>query len=227
MTDTIFALITTYGYIGVFVCAYLSCLLVPVPTSLMMLAGGALAASGDLSAPILITAAFTGAVLGDQTGYFIGRRFGRRALTRLSYNRARAKVIARAEQTVEDRGGIGVFFSTWLVAPLGPYVNVVAGAAGLKWARFTVADILGEAIWVNLYIWLGFAFAGSLTLVAELVGDVMGLIAALVIAASAALWIAHVLRAQRMADRSDASHPATDEKNAPPAPFVAGSESSI
>lgn len=193
----------------------------------MMLAGGALAASGDLSAFILITAAFTGAVLGDQTGYFIGRRFGRRALIRLSRHRGRAKVVARAEQMVEDRGGLGVFISTWLIAPLGPYVNVVAGAAGLRWARFTLADVLGEAIWVNLYVWLGFAFAGSLTLVAELVGDVMGLIAALVIAASAALWITHVLRAQRLSEKTEPlAQPEADQKNTAAA-FVASSENSI
>lgn len=231
MTDSIFALVTTYGYLGVFVCAYLSCLLVPVPTSLMMLAGGALAASGDISAPILLMSAFTGAVLGDQTGYFIGRKFGRRTLTRLARAPARARVIARAEMTVDDRGGIGVFFSTWLVAPLGPYVNVVAGAGGLPWARFTIADILGEAIWVNLYIWLGFAFAGSLTVVTELVGDVMGLIAALLMAAAAALWIAHVLRAQRAADKAqnaaDKAHGTAQEQENAPDPFANATESTI
>ena len=215
MTDSIFALITTYGYLGVFVCAYLSCLLVPVPTSLMMLAGGALAASGDISAPILIAAAFIGAVLGDQTGYFVGRKFGKRALAHLSRSPARARVIKRAEKTVDERGGIGVFFSTWFVAPLGPYVNVAAGAGGLKWMRFTIADVLGEAIWVNLYIWLGFAFAGSLTMVAEVVGDVMGLIAALAIAATAGLWITHVLRAQRAADLK-ANEDAQTRETSPP-----------
>jgi membrane-associated protein len=222
MTDSIFALITAYGYIGVFVCAYLSCLLVPVPTSLMMLAGGALAASGDMSAPVLIVAAFSGAVLGDQTGYFIGRKLGRRAIHRLSRAPARAKVIARAQKTVDDRGGLGVFFSTWLVAPLGPYVNLVAGTAGLPWVRFTIADVLGEAIWVNLYIWVGFAFAGSLTMVAEILGDVMGLIAALAIATSAGLWIAHVLRPQRNADKARAA--ATCE---PPVSFDIPSQSTI
>lgn len=224
MTDSIFALLTTYGYLGVCICTYFSCLFIPIPTSLMMLAGGALAASGDISVPILLLSAFTGAVLGDQTGFFIGRKFGRRALTRLSRSPARARVIARAEKTVDKRGGYGVFFSTWLVAPLGPYVNVVAGAAGLKWLRFTIADVLGEAIWVNLYIWLGFAFAGSLTLVSELVGDIMGLIAALVIAAGAGLWITQVLRAQRATDKARERE---QNQETPPAPFAKQSESTI
>ncbi|MEM5474834.1 DedA family protein [Pacificibacter sp. AS14] len=224
MTDSIFALITTYGYIGVFICTFFSCLFVPVPTSLMMLAGGALAASGDISVPLLLVSAFLGAIMGDQTGYFLGRKFGRRTLTRLARSPARARVIARAEKTVDQRGGYGVFFSTWLVAPLGPYVNVVAGAAGLPWLRFTIADILGEAIWVNLYIWLGFAFAGSLTLVAELVGDVMGLIAALVIAAGAGLWITQVLRAQRAAEKARETE---QSQETAPDPFAKQSESTI
>lgn len=40
-TDAVFALLTTYGPWVVFAAAFLSCLALPIPTSLMMLAGGA------------------------------------------------------------------------------------------------------------------------------------------------------------------------------------------
>lgn len=197
MTDTVFALVAAYGALVIFASAFLSCLALPIPTSLMMLTGGAFVASSDLAMPQVVAAAFAGAVLGDQAGYFIGRLGGAPVVARLARSPARAAVLERARRLVDKRGGIGVFLSTWAVAPLGPWVNFIAGATGLSWGRFSLADITGEAIWVTLYVGLGYAFATQVTLVADLMGDVMGLIAALVVAVAAALWIAAVLKAQK------------------------------
>ena len=201
MTDQFLALVGSYGTWAVFISAFLSCLLVPIPTSLMMLTAGALAAAGDISIPPLLAATFAGAVLGDQAGYMVGRFGGAPVIERLERAPSRRAVVARARILVDERGGIGVFFSTWALAPLGPYVNIVAGATGLKWRRFTLWDILGEAIWVNLYIWLGYAFSGSVATVAEILGDVVGLVVAVVVALLAALWIRSVMAAQRAARR--------------------------
>ena len=74
------------------------------------------------------------------------------------------------------RGGVGVFLSTWAVAPLGPWVNLVAGAAGMRWARFTAWDAAGEAIWVAGYVGLGYALGARLPALVELVGDWAGLV---------------------------------------------------
>jgi membrane protein DedA with SNARE-associated domain len=197
MTDSFFEIFTTYGIWGIFVCAYLSCLLIPIPTSLMMLAGGALIAAGDLSASSLILTAFLGAVLGDQTGYAIGRKAGQHVLPRLERTPARAKAIAHAKDIVAKRGGLGVFFSTWLFAPLGPYVNVTAGAAGLPWLRFTFWDILGEAIWVNVYVWTGYMFADRLSEIADFMSNITGLLIALGVAVLTGLWIFIAIRQQK------------------------------
>ncbi|SFK84786.1 membrane protein DedA, SNARE-associated domain [Celeribacter marinus] len=198
MTDSIFDAVIAYGIWGVMLSSFLSCLLIPIPTSLMMLAAGALAASGDLDLAPLIAATFLGAVMGDQTGFFIGRTGGARVLARLgARSPARKAVIARAEALVERRGGVGVFFSTWAVAPLGPYVNIAAGAARLPWIRFTVADIMGELIWVNVYVWTGYIFASNITEVSTLMSDVIGLLVATVVAAVALYWAKGVLKAQK------------------------------
>jgi membrane protein DedA with SNARE-associated domain len=98
---------------------------------------------------------------------------------------------------VDRSGGLGVFFSTWLTAPLGPWVNFIAGATGLSWVRFTFWDILGETIWVSLYVGLGFVFASQIGTVAEVMGNVIGLIAAATVAIAMVLWIRSVLRQQK------------------------------
>lgn len=193
MTETVFGLVTQFGAYVIFASAFLSCLALPIPTSLMMLTGGAFVASGDLSLWTVGLAAYLGAVLGDQTGYLIGRTGGSALVERLARSPARAAVLARANALVDQRGGLGVFVSTWAVAPLGPWVNFIAGATGLSWLRFSIWDVLGETVWVVLYVGLGFVFMDQITTVAEVMSDVIGLVVALVLVAALALWIRAVL----------------------------------
>lgn len=197
MSDTVFALIAAYGVYVIFASAFLSCLALPIPTSLMMLSGGAFAASEDLVLWQVVAAAYGGAVLGDQAGYFIGRYGGAPLTERLARKPSRAAVLARARSMVDRHGGLGVFFSTWLTAPLGPWVNFIAGATGLSWRRFAFWDVMGEIIWVSLYVGLGMIFASQVSVVAEIMGNVMGLIAALAVAIIAVLWIRTALKAQK------------------------------
>lgn len=196
MTDTTFALIAEYGLALIALSCFLSCLLVPIPSSLMMLAGGAFAASGDLVSWQVAAAAWGGAIAGDQAGYHIGRRHAAH-LDRLALGRPRrAALLARARDLVDRRGGWGVFFSTWLFAPLGPWVNFFAGASRLGWLRFTLWDAAGEAVWVTLYIGLGYTFASNLDLAADLAGNVLGLLSALAVIAVLAAVLAHRLGAK-------------------------------
>jgi membrane protein DedA with SNARE-associated domain len=197
MSETVFGLVAQYGAFVIFASAFLSCLALPIPTSLMMLTGGAFVASGDLVLWTVVLAAYLGAVLGDQAGYFLGRTGGSALVEKLARSPARAAALARARALVDQRGGSGVFFSTWAVAPLGPWVNFVAGATGLSWRRFAIWDVLGETVWVAVYVGLGFVFMDQVANVAEVMGDVIGLAVAVVLAVAAALWIRAVIRAER------------------------------
>ena len=192
MSDTLFQLVADYGAWLLAVSCFLSCLLVPVPTSLLMLAGGAFVASGDLDMGNVIAAAWLGAVAGDQTGYHLGR-CGAGMLDRIATRwPSRKPTIDKARALVAQRGSMGVFFSTWLGSPLGPYVNFVAGASGLGWRQFTLWDAAGEAIWVCGYVGLGYGFADQLSMVADVAANTSGLLAA----GAVALGLGWMLRAR-------------------------------
>ena len=169
---------------------FLSCLAVPVPTSLMMLAGGAFAASGDLDLWAVALAAWAGAVLGDQAGYLIGRTGGTPLIERVGRSPQAAEPVARATTFLRRRGGGAVFLSRWLFSPLGPYVNFLGGAGGVRWSVFTLWSGAGEAVWVVVYVALGFAFASRIDAIASLSGNLVGLLAAGAVAALLAwlLW---------------------------------------
>lgn len=178
MSETLLALVSDYGLVTLFLSAFLSCLLVPIPTAFVMLAGGAFAAAGDLAVWQVFGAAYAGAVLGDQTGFQLGRAFGP-AIAGLSARRRKSEAAyARARQVITRYGGLGVFFSTWLFAPIGPWANIAAGAGGLSALRFTLWDAAGEAIWVGGYTALGFVFASDIAALAELLSAWAGFLAA-------------------------------------------------
>lgn len=194
MSETIFTLVTTYGARVVFASAYLSCLAVPIPTSLIMLAAGAFVATGDLEAVTVVAAALAGAILGDQSGYLIGRYGGTPLAEWLAQDASRRKVLDRARAMVDRHGTDGVFLSTWLFAPLGPWVNLIAGTAGLAWMRFALVDAVGEVVWVAVYIGLGYAFAEHIESVSQIMGNVVGIVAGLGLMLAAAFWIRNALR---------------------------------
>ena len=86
MSDFFFALVADYGVPIVFVVTFLSCLALPVPSSILMLTSGGFAATGDLTLSTVLAAAFIGAVLGDNAGYWIARASGDRMQNWLEKN---------------------------------------------------------------------------------------------------------------------------------------------
>lgn len=173
------AAVAAYGGAALAVILAINCLGVPFPTSLVMLAAGALSADGDLAYWDTGLLATAGAVLGDQTGYWLGRLGGGPMVARLAGRLNATAAIAKAEVFARRWGGIGVFLTRWLLSPLGPYVNLVAGAAGVGWPVFLVWSTLGEGLWVFLYTGLGFAFADRIEAVADILGNAAWFLVAL------------------------------------------------
>lgn len=198
MTDWLLGLVPTYGGWLLAVATFLSCLALPIPASLLMLAAGGFAAAGDLTIAGSAGAALAGAVAGDQTGYFAGRAGGAGLIARLG---SKAAPVAKATDLLARRGGVAVFLSRWLVSALGPYVNVAAGAAGQGWARFTAWGVAGEAVWVGVYVGVGYSVAGNLAAASSMALDVLGFLAAGAVALGALIWLVMVLRAERVAAR--------------------------
>ena len=189
MSDLVLSLVTTYGVPILFCVTFLSCFALPVPSSLLMLASGGFAATGDLSLVAVLVAAFAGAVLGDNGGYWVARGLGARLSDWLAAHPGRAAMRAKGEAFMQRWGGSSVFFSCWLVAPLGPYINYVSGLTRYSWARFALWGIAGEVVWVGLYVGLGYVFADRISALASLMGNLSGLILAVVAAIGLGLWL--------------------------------------
>ena len=197
MTETLLSLVPVWGPWAVALVTFLSCLALPVPASLVMLAAGGFAAMGDLGLASAVAAALAGAVAGDHAGYTLGRLGGAGLITRLRARQRRAQLVDRAVSALHARGAVTVFLSRWLVSPLGPWVNFAAGATRYPWRRFALPEAAGEAVWVGLYVGLGWAFAGNLEAAADLAGSALGFVAAGAVTLGLGLWLRAVLRQTR------------------------------
>jgi membrane-associated protein len=156
---------------------------VPLPTSLALLTIGALAASEDTDLATAFIWALAGCVLGDQAGFVAGRLIGLSAAERPGFIGGVARKAKQAEPHVHKWGGYGVFLSRWLFTPLGPPVNIASGATGLSWPVFTGWGVAGEALWVTIYIALGFSFGSNIEVLANILGNLSMALALLAIAA--------------------------------------------
>jgi membrane protein DedA with SNARE-associated domain len=200
--ETVLPLVAAYGAALLLVVTFLSCLALPVPASLAMLAAGAFAASGDLSLTAAVAAALAGAVAGDQAGYWAARRGGGPMLERLAAQRRSGPLLRRARAALAGRLWASVFLSRWLFSPLGPWVNLAGGAARLPWRPFTAASVAGEALWVGLYVGAGYVFAAQIDDLGKTLGAGLGLLAAMTVSVLLGRLVWSVVRQRRTAQRS-------------------------
>ena len=198
MTETILALVPTYGLPFLFGIAVLAASGVPVSSSLALLVTGAFIASGELPLTESYLTALAGAVIGDQIGYQIGFRAGNAVEERLGRKPKRAAQILRAKDFIVRFGGVGVFLTRWLLAPIGPITNIICGASDMRWLRFTIWDFLGEVLWVAIYIGIGYAFRGNLEEMAALLGEASWLLIAALVALGMGIRVLVVLRQHRI-----------------------------
>lgn len=197
MTDWLLSSVPTYGPWVLALVTFLSCLALPVPASILMLAAGGFAAAGDLSLWQVAGGALAGAVAGDQAGYWAARAGGPGLLARLSDRGRRAEVVVKARALVQEKGIVAVFLTRWLLSPLGPYANLAAGAAPMGWPRFIAAGVAGEAVWVGVYVGAGHAFGGNLQAATDFAGSLIGFLAAGAVALVLGWILVHLARTER------------------------------
>lgn len=135
-------------------------------------------ASGDLVGWQVAAAAFLGAVAGDQAGFALGRAGGSPLVARLRRHPRRAGVIAEAEAMIERHGGKGVFLTRWLMSPLGPYVNFLAGAARMITPASPWPGRRARRSGRPAMSGLGVAFADRIVALGQLLGNLSGFVAA-------------------------------------------------
>ena len=159
MSEWILEWLSIYGLPVYFFILAASSFGIPMPVKLMMLVVGSFVQQGEIAFWEALVIGSLGAITGDQIGYFLGRLGGKKLINRFTVRFGGARKFKRAEGFSRRWGATGIFFSRWLVTPLGPWINLTSGVTGYSWRLFSFFGILGETLWVLLYIMLGIFFS--------------------------------------------------------------------
>ncbi|GLZ28482.1 membrane protein [Lentzea sp. NBRC 105346] len=159
------------------------------PGEVTILVGGAVAHAGGVPLWSVITAGVAGAILGDLTGYLVGRRYGRRLIPR----KISPQKIDKAAEFIRERGGPAVFLGRF-TALLRALVPGVAGISGMTPARFLPYNAAGGVVWATGVTLIGYAAGASLKLAEQRLGLASEITLAVLVVAGTAIW----LRARRV-----------------------------
>ncbi len=191
ISDTLGAIFGRSSYLAPFIVLLLCGLGLPLPEEVTLIGAGILYYRGEvefLPIALVCTAAI---LLGDSVPFWLGRRYGMRALRiRWVARILHPERFARLQKRFEEHGNWATFACRFFAGIRIPGY-FIAGTMGMHYPRFLVLDVLGALISVPASIYLGKLFGGSVDTLKESVHD-MHLILALL-----ALWLALVVLVRR------------------------------
>ena len=183
ITDQVLAALLVYGLPVLFGAIFICSAGFPFPVSLVLVAAGSFAQQGEMKLWQVIAVATVSAVLADNAEYSLARWGGRRLIDRISRRIGGEARIQQAESFTRRWSGAGIFLSRWLVAALGPWVNLTSGIAAYPWQRFLFWDLLGQLLWVAIYVIMGYVFSDRVQAMVEVLGNLAWVIAGLILTA--------------------------------------------
>lgn len=147
-----------WGYGVIFLAMLLENAGVPLPGETVTLLGGYAAGSGQLQGLGVMAAAASGAILGDNLGYWVGRRAGWGLILRVGgWLGQTPEQLELLRQRFLRHAGRSVLLGRF-VAVLRVVAGPMAGAVGMPYGRFVLCNSLGALLWAGTMVslaWLG------------------------------------------------------------------------
>jgi membrane-associated protein len=103
--------------------------------------------TGSASLTAIVVLGFSGALLGDHSGYLVGRLLGGR-VWEMSWLRNREETRSKIQTQLEKSAAMALCFGR-LIPLLRSMTPIVAGVSGMSWRKFLACDLLACAIWAS------------------------------------------------------------------------------
>ena len=163
------AALVHYGYWAVAAVLLLENAGVPLPGETVLLLASFLAYSErELQLPWIIVSGTVAAVAGDNLGYVLGHRGGRRLLERYrNIFHVSDAALARGERLFGRYGSFTILFARFVFG-LRVIAGPLAGVLRMPWKRFVICNLLGAALWVTVISLVGYSFGSQWSLLVHL-----------------------------------------------------------
>jgi membrane-associated protein len=149
-----------WAYPVIFAVAVVDAFFPVVPSETVVVIGGNLASSGDLSLPLVILFAAGGAILGDNISYGIGSLVGERTIKRWFSSPKSRRRLAWAEKTLDERGSYIIIIARFVPGGRTAVTFSAGYIPSFRWRRFIVYDVIAGLIWGTYAALLGY-FGGK------------------------------------------------------------------
>jgi membrane protein DedA with SNARE-associated domain len=204
-------LLMTYGYWAVLLFIAIESTGIPFPgESMLLLASIYAGTTHHLSLPFVIVAAASGAILGDNLGFWVGREGGYRLLRCFGrYIHIDERRLKLGQYLFLKHGGKVVFFGRF-VAVLRAWAAFLAGTNRMKWPTFLLFNALGGIIWATIYGTGGYVLGKNIHRIAGPVGITCTVIAAILTIAG---FIFLKQNERRLADEAERALPGPLERH--------------
>jgi membrane-associated protein len=173
-----------------------------LPGDSLLVTAGVFAASGQLHISELLLLVPLCAIVGDQIGYWIGRKAGQALYQREDSLIFRKRHLQRAHEFYEKYGGKTVILARF-VPIVRTFCPPVAGAAEMSYGRYLAYDVAGGILWGGGMVLVGYSLARQIPNISENIHYVI----AVVISLSLLPPIIGVLRARSSGSAAQAPVP--------------------
>ncbi len=165
--------ILLYGPLMLSLALFLGALGIPVPGTLVVLAGGAFAQQGVIDWRTTFLLGLLGVTLGDSGSYTLGRL----AKTWVQRRFGQTTTWRTAQESFQRRGALAIYLTRFLLTPLAIPTNLIAGSSGYTFRQFLIYDTAGEITWIFFYGGLGYIFGNNWEPISQFISDLSGLLA--------------------------------------------------
>jgi membrane protein DedA with SNARE-associated domain len=129
---------------------------IPSPGETALVAAAVLASQGKLQIWLVILIGACSAIVGDNVGYFLGRRLGREVLeAKGPFHTHRRKALAAGDRFFARHGAWTVFLGRW-IALIRIATAWLAGINEMRFAQFFVWNAFGGITWAVTYGLVGY-----------------------------------------------------------------------
>src|SRR5579862_862047 len=136
-----------------------------LPGDSLLFTVGVVAGAGQLDIVVVNLLLMAGAMLGDSTGYFLGRKTGPRIFSRPDSRFFKQEYITRTRAFYDRYGGKTIVLARF-VPIVRTFAAFVAGVGAMPYLRFLPYSICGGIGWVLLMTTLGYHL-GHFTIVKQ------------------------------------------------------------
>jgi membrane-associated protein len=137
-----------------------------LPGDSLLVTAGVFAASGQLHIAELLLLVPLCAIMGDQIGYWVGRKAGQALYRREDSFIFRKRHLENAHQFYEKYGGKTVILARF-VPIIRTFCPPVAGAAQMPYARYFAYDVAGGILWGGGMILVGYTLGRQIPNISE------------------------------------------------------------